>query len=62
MLFEGLLCSSSRLVVSKCSPEVREAGASPSAHLHLVAQSDGGHRWDKGGRLLKALRGLVPKV
>jgi hypothetical protein len=56
MLFGGLLCSSSRLVVSKCSPEVREARARLSAQLHLVAQSDG------GGHVLKALRGLVPKV
>lgn len=38
---EGLLCSSGRLVVSKCSPGVRGRGAKPSAKLHLVTESDG---------------------
>lgn len=38
---EGLLCSSRRLVVSKCSPGVRGRGARPSAKLHLVTENDG---------------------
>lgn len=49
LLSKDLLSSSSRLVVSKCSPEVRGSGARPSSQLHLVAESDGGC-WG-GGRL-----------
>lgn len=43
---EGLLCSYSLLVVSKCSPRVRETR--PSAQLHLMAVVG----WDRGGHVL----------
>lgn len=45
---EGLLCLYCLLVVSKCSPRVRETR--PRAQLHLMAVVG----WAKGGRVLNA--------
>lgn len=60
VLSEGLFCSSSPLVVSKCSPEVRGRGQDlESCCCTLWPRVMG---WDRGGHVLKILWGLVPMV